>query len=105
MVSSSASAFDKTLLMHINSVFTILNQFGVGPKELFVADMQSEWDEFLVDSSTDLNLVKTYVYMRVRLMFDPPSSGFVTDSIKEQIKEYEWRLNIFVDPPLDGSTE
>ena len=92
------TAFDPQLLLHINSVFTILNQLGVGPKESFIADANSTWDEFLVGDSISLDLVKADMYQRVRLLFDPPTSSFVLDSLNKQIQEYEWRLNVFVDP-------
>lgn len=105
LVSYSDPAFDEQLLIHINSTFVILNQLGVGPKSIFVADTTSTWSEFLVGDSIDLNLVKSYMYLRVRLLFDPPNTSFVTDAIKEQIKEYEWRLNVHVDPSLDSSGE
>lgn len=98
LVSYADDAFDFQLIMHINSVFVILNQLGVGPSSIFVADQNSTWNDFLVGSSVDLNLVKSYMYLRVRLLFDPPSSSFVLDAIKEQIKEFEWRLNVQVDP-------
>lgn len=98
LVSYSDDAFDSNLLMHINSVFVILNQLGVGPKEIFEADKNSVWDEFLVESSSKLRIVQSYMYLRIRLIFDPPSSSFVLDAIKEQIKEYEFRMNVHVDP-------
>lgn len=98
LVSYSDDAFDSNLLMHINSVFVILNQLGVGPKEIFEADENSEWDEFLVENSSKLRIVQSYMYLRIRLIFDPPSSSFVLDAIKEQIKEYEFRMNVHVDP-------
>lgn len=98
LVSYSDDAFDSSLLMHINSVFVILNQLGVGPREIFVADENSEWDEFLVENSTKLRIVQSYMYLRIRLIFDPPSSSFVLDAIREQIKEYEFRMNVHVDP-------
>lgn len=99
LVSYSDTAFDNQLLLHINSVFVILNQLGVGPSKIFVADKDSIWDEFLVGDSIDLNLVKSYLYLRVRLLFDPPtSSSYVLQSINDQIKEYEFRLNVFADP-------
>lgn len=101
LVSSDDEAFDSQLLLHINSVFVVLNQLGVGPSKIFIADRDSEWDDFLVGDSTDLNLVKSYMYLRVRQLFDPPSSSFVLDAIKEQIKEFEWRLNIQVDPAIE----
>ena len=105
LVSYSDQAFDEQLLIHINSTFVILNQLGVGPKAIFVADSTSTWNEFLVGDSVDLNLVKSYMYLRVRLLFDPPNTSFVTDVIQEQIKEYEWRLNVHVDPSIDGTDE
>ena len=99
LVSYTDTAFDNQILLHINSVFVILNQLGVGPSKIFVADKDSVWDEFLVGDSVDLNLVKSYLYLRVRLLFDPPTSNsFVLQSINDQIKEYEFRLNVFVDP-------
>jgi hypothetical protein len=98
LVSYSDDAFDNSLLMHINSVFVILNQLGVGPKEIFEANANSEWDEFLVENSEKLRIVQSYMYLRIRLIFDPPSSSFVLDAIREQIKEYEFRMNVHVDP-------
>ena len=98
LVSYSDDAFDNSLLMHINSVFVILNQLGVGPREIFVADENSEWDEFLVENSSKLRMVQSYMYLRIRLIFDPPSSSFVLDAIRDQIKEYEFRMNVHVDP-------
>lgn len=102
LVSYNDDAFNQQILLHINSVFTILNQLGVGPRELFVANKDSTWDQFLVGDSTSLNLVKSYMYLKVRLLFDPPSSSFITEAIKDQIKEYEWRLNIQVETEGDN---
>ena len=93
--------FDVQILMHINSCFTILNQLGVGPKQLFIADQSSSWSDFLVGDSDKLELVKTYIYLKVKLLFDPPSSSFVQESMLKQAQEYEWRLNVFVDPHLE----
>ena len=95
----SASPFDTDLLMHINSVFFILSQMGVGPTAGFVATEDSEWTEFL-QGSTKLELVKSYVYLKVRLLFDPPSSATVLASMERQITEYESRLMVAADPEL-----
>jgi hypothetical protein len=85
--------FDGVIVMHINSVFMILNQLGVGPAEGFaIEDESSEWTDFIPEGS-DLEAVKTYVHHRVRLMFDPPN-GSVTESMNRIISELEWRLNI-----------
>ena len=93
--------FDNQILLHINSCMTILNQLGLGPKELFIVDSNSKWNDFLVGDSRNLELVKSYVYLKVRLLFDPPSSSFVLDAMNKQAQEYEWRLNVFVDPHLE----
>lgn len=89
--------FDNDIIMHINSVFTILNQLGVGPAEgFFIEDDSSTWDEFIEDL-TKLQAVKSYVFMKVKLLFDPPTSSAVTDSYNRLITEFEWRLNSAVD--------
>ena len=93
--------FDQDIIMHINSAFMILNQLGVGPKNGFsINDKSSTWDEFIPESS-NLEAVKTYVHLKVKLMFDPPLSSTVIEAIKSQINELEWRLNVSVDPPID----
>lgn len=87
-------AFDSDVIMHINGVFSTLNQLGVGPSVGFmIEDKVPTWGAFL-GSDPRLNHVKTYVYLRVRLLFDPPSTGFLTTAIEKQIKELEWRLNV-----------
>lgn len=87
--------FDADIIMHINSVFTILTQLGVGPSEGFrIEDDTATWDDFI---STDLivyDSVKTYIYLQVKLLFDPPQSGTVLESYNRRISELEWRLNV-----------
>lgn len=93
--------FDQDIIIHINSAFMILNQLGVGPKSGFsISDKSSTWNEFIPESS-NLEAVKTYVHLKVKLMFDPPLSSTVIEAIKSQINELEWRLNVSVDPPID----
>lgn len=88
------TAFDPDILMHINSVFSTLCQLGIGPAGGFaIEDATAEWVDFL-GGDPRLNSVKTYVYLRVRLLFDPPTTSFVQDSMKRQIEELEWRLNV-----------
>lgn len=108
------TAFDEDVIMHINSVFSTLNQLGVGPIEGFmISDKVPTWAAFL-EGDSRLNHVKTYVYLRVRYLFDPPTTGYHVTAMKEQIQELEWRLNVqredvyWVDPetalPLDSPT-
>lgn len=87
--------FDDDIIMHINSVFMTLTQLGVGPSEGFIIeDDTANWDEFIGDSMT-LQAVKTYIYLKVRLVFDPSSLGSATLAAYErQIQELEWRLNV-----------
>lgn len=86
--------FDADIIMHINGVFMILNQLGVGPTNVFsIMDEKSTWNDFLPDN-TNLEAVKTYVYLKVRLIFDPPTSGIVTESMNKMVSECEWRLNV-----------
>lgn len=95
------SAFDNDLITNINSVFMVLNQLGVGPDNCFAITGDSEvWDDFL-GYNEDVNAVKTYMYLKVRLMFDPPTSSVVMDAMSRQINELEWRLNVQVDPGDD----
>lgn len=87
------TAFDEDVLIHINTVFGTLNQLGVGPALGFMIDDEGPtWYEFL-GNDPRLNPVKTYVYLRVRLLFDPPATGHHVTAMQEQIKELEWRLN------------
>lgn len=104
------TAYDVDILMHINSVFSILNQLGIGPTDGFaIEDKVATWDTFLGDDPR-LNSVKTYVYLRVRLLFDPPTTSYLIDAMKQQIQELEWRLNVqregasWTDPTLPVST-
>lgn len=90
--------FDPDIIMHINSVFMTLTQLGVGPSEGFhIEDDEVNWTDFIPDVNR-LQAVKTYMYLKVRLLFDPSSLGSATLAAYErQIKEYEWRLNVAVE--------
>lgn len=89
--------FDSDLIMHINSVFMVLNQLGVGPVEGFsITDKTETWEDFTQNNQM-IQSVKSYVYLKVRLLFDPPSSSAAMDAINRQISELEWRLNVAVD--------
>ncbi len=92
------TAFDPDITMHINSVLMILNQLGVGPTEGFsIQDKNDFWSDFIPESAK-LELVKSYMYLKVKLLFDPPISSAVIESTNRMISEFEWRLNVAVDP-------
>lgn len=111
-IADDYTAFDSDIVIHINTVFTILNQLGIGPDNGFaIEDKVATWDTFLGEDLR-LNSVKTYVYLRVRILFDPPTVSYLVESMRQQIQELEWRLNVqregvsWVDPnPLPISEE
>lgn len=90
----SYTAFDPDIMIHINSVFVTLYQLGIGPDTGFaIEDATPTWVDFL-GSDPRFNSVKTYVYLRVRMLFDPPTTSYLINSMKEQVQELEWRLNV-----------
>lgn len=96
-IDSSYDVFDQDIIMHINSVFATLQQLGVGPSDAFaIEDSSANWDEFIKDTK-NINSVKSYIYIKVRLLFDPPTTSFALDAMKKQADEYEWRLNVAAD--------
>lgn len=89
--------FDNDIIMHVNSVFLNLTQLGVGPAEGFlIEDDTATWEDFIGDSN-QLQAVKSYMYLKVKLLFDPPLSSSVIESMNRMIAELEWRLNVAVD--------
>lgn len=90
-VDEQEDAFDTDLLLHINTISNVLTQMGVGPSEGVIIDEGSEWED-ITESATLLNMVKTYVFLRVRLLFDPPQSGGLIEAINKQVTELEWRI-------------
>ena len=94
-IDESYTAFDMDIVLHINSVFATLQQLGIGPENGFaIEDETPTWDAFL-GTDPRLNNVKSYMYLRVRMLFDPPTLSYLIDAMKEQIKELEWRMNVY----------
>ena len=90
--------FDPDIIMHINTALSTLTQLGVGPSEGFmIGDKTATWSDFISDEKEVIS-VKTYVYLKVKKVFDPPLSSIVMEAMNENIKELEWRLNVSVDP-------
>ena len=94
--------FDADIIMHINSVFMILNQLGVGPSKGFrIEDDIAVWNDYIEDED-DLDAVKSYMHLKVKLMFDPPLSSAVIEAMKQTINELEWRLNVGTETKQQG---
>lgn len=97
--------FDMDLIIHINSVLGILTQIGVGPSEgYFITSKTNTWNELLLTSS-QFEMVKSYIYLKVRLLFDPPTSSAAVESAKQLISELEWRLSVAVHQGEGGEEE
>ena len=93
--------FDQDIITHINTVIMTLTDIGVGPKEGFSITSNAEvWSDFIEDINK-FEAVKTYIYLKVKLVFDPPLSSSVIEIYNKQINELEWRLNSRVDYPVD----
>lgn len=95
------TAFDLDIVIYINTVFGVLHQIGVGPEEGFaIEDDTSTWDQFIPDDSTNpnalsrLNMVKTYISLRTRQIFDPPATSYMISAMEDQIEQLEWRLSV-----------
>lgn len=111
-IDESYTVFDPDIVIHINSVFSVLQQLGIGPEQGYsITDKIPTWAAFL-GADSRLNSVKTYMYLRVRMLFDPPTTAHLIAAMQEQVRELEWRLNVtregdsWVDPDpgiLDGS--
>ena len=90
--------FDTDIIIHINSVFLTLSQLGVGPDSgFFITDKSDEWTDFMQEGMI-LNTVKSYMYLKVRMLFDPPVNSAAIESYNRIINEFEVRLNVAVDP-------
>ena len=99
-----ADHFDTDLLVHINACFSVLNQLGVGPENGFVVtDETQSWSSYIADNYI-LNMVKTYVTLKVKKIFDPPLTSSVLEAMDKEISQLEWRLNVAVDPIKPTST-
>ena len=106
-IAEEYQVYDVDLIMHINSVFSILTQLGVGPADGFsIEDDDALWTDFIPEKSK-IECVKSYIHHKVKLLFDPPLGSAVIDSMERTIKELEWRLMVAVDPvqTSDGEEE
>lgn len=100
--------FDSDLIMHINSVFSILTQLGIGSPDGFsITGADEKWQDFISENQEQFSLVKSYMNLKVKLLFDPPLSSAAVDSINRQVSEFEWRLFVVGDQSasIEGEEE
>ena len=101
VINPEYKAFDTDKIIHINTVFGILNQLGIGPSEGFYVEHGYEkWSDYT--TANNENMIRTFVYLKVRLMFDPPTSSVLKDSINNTLAELEWRLYLEGDNKAKG---
>ena len=94
-IAEDYTAFDPDIVMHINSALATLTQLGIGPENGFtIEDDEAVWATF-IGTDPRLNAVKTYVYLKVRMVFDPPTTSYLLEAFNKQIQEHEWRLNAY----------
>lgn len=94
-VSETYTAFDLDIITHINSTFSTLNQLGIGPVDGFmIEDDSAEWADLELPEN-QLHMVKSYIFLRVRMLFDPPTTSFLIEAMVNQIEQHEWRLSLF----------
>ena len=98
------TSFDSDIILDINSIFPILHQIGVGPEGFQIEDKMTTWGDYLGEDEGRLSLVKSYMYLQVRIIFDPPQSSSVISAYESRIAEYTWRLNCMVDPTKEEIT-
>jgi len=93
-VADDYTAYDLDIITHINTSLSTLTQLGIGPVEGFmIEDERAVWEDFVEDDSR-FNSIKSYVYLKVRRLFDPPNTSYLLDAMDRQIEEFEWRLNV-----------
>lgn len=115
-IAADYTAFDLDIITHINAAFSTLTQLGVGPADGFmIEDASAVWEDY-IENEVQLNTIKSYVFLKVRQLFDPPTTSYLITAVEKQIAEFEWRLNVsretteWVDPDpnpilIDGEVD
>lgn len=103
-IDADYTAFDYDIIVFINMAFSTLNQLGIGPVEGFgIEDARATWDDLGLPLN-QRNMVRTYIHLKTRMLFDPPTTSFHIEAMNNQIAEQEWRLNAFREalvPPVE----
>lgn len=104
-ITEADESFDSDIIIHINTVLSELTQLGVGPTNGFhIEDKSATWSDFVGDDDR-MNMVKSYVILSVRMLFDPPTNGSLAKTFEEQIAKYGWRLNVQAESELTEAGE
>jgi len=88
------TAFDEDVITQINSAFSDLTQLGVGPAVFVIEDETADWSDYITDDDQMLSWVKTFIYLKVRLAFDPPQTSYLITAMEKQIEQLEFRMNV-----------
>ena len=100
-IDAEYTIFDPDIIIHINAAFAVLNQIGVGPEEGFMIEGETEvWDQYILDYN--FVMAKTFIFLKVKLAFDPPSSSALLESMNRQLDELTWRLEVQGDNDSSG---
>lgn len=104
LIDASYDAFDLDVITHINTALSTLTQMGIGPADGFmIEDDTEEWEDFIGDDAR-YSMIRTYVYLKVSMLFDPPTTGYLVDAKNNQIREIEWRLNVLREEDMEEVT-
>lgn len=99
-VGADYTAFDVDIITHINTAFAVVNQLGIGPEEgFYIEDASPTWNDLGLPENQG-RMVRTYVFLKTRMLFDPPTTSYLIDATNKQIEEYEWRLSLFREQAL-----
>lgn len=95
-IAEDYTVFDLDIITHINTSFSTLAQLGVGPAAGFmIEDSSAVWEDFIGSDDIQYNSVRSYVFLKVRQLFDPPTTSYLISAVERQISEFEWRLNVY----------
>lgn len=89
-IAEDYTAFDLDIITHINSTLSTLNQMGIGVEGFYIDDASYDWEDFI--SVDQYNMVRSYVFLKVKMLFDPPGTSFLLTAMEKQVQEFEWRL-------------
>lgn len=93
-IDENYTAFDQDIITHINAALSTMNQLGLGPIEGFaIEDATQVWSELMLPL-TILGMAKPYVFLKTRMLFDPPATSFHIEAMNKQIDQFEWRMNV-----------